>query len=41
MIKVVNLISMIIAPIFVQYRTLGAAGWFIVLILVAALAWAI
>ncbi len=41
MIKVVNLVSVIIAPIVVQYRTLGLVGWIAVLALVAALVWAI
>jgi K(+)-stimulated pyrophosphate-energized sodium pump len=41
MIKVVNLVSVIIAPIVVQYEQLGLAGWLIVLGLVALLVWAI
>jgi len=41
MIKVVNLVSVIIAPIVVQYRTLGAAGWITVLLLAAILVAAI
>jgi K(+)-stimulated pyrophosphate-energized sodium pump len=41
MIKVVNLVSVIIAPVVVQYRVLGAAGWVTVLILAAILALAI
>jgi K(+)-stimulated pyrophosphate-energized sodium pump len=41
MIKVVNLVSVIIAPVIVQYRVLGAAGWITVLILAAILALAI
>jgi K(+)-stimulated pyrophosphate-energized sodium pump len=41
MIKVVNLVSVIIAPVVVQYRILGAAGWITVLILAAILALAI
>jgi len=41
MIKVVNLVSVIIAPIVVQYRTLGVVGWLIVVALLAVLAWAI
>ena len=41
MIKVVNLVSVIIAPIVVQYRVLGAAGWITVLLLVAILVAAI
>ena len=41
MIKVVNLVSVIIAPIVVQYRVLGAAGWITVLLLAAILVAAI
>jgi K(+)-stimulated pyrophosphate-energized sodium pump len=41
MIKVVNLVSLIIAPIVVQYRPLGPVGWAIVVGLLALLAWAI
>jgi K(+)-stimulated pyrophosphate-energized sodium pump len=41
MIKVVNLVSVIIAPIIVQYQELGAIGWIVVVILVAILGWAI
>ncbi len=41
MIKVVNLVSVIIAPVVVQYRDLGLGGWIVVLVLVAVLAWAI
>jgi len=41
MIKVVNLVSVIIAPVVVQYRELGLSGWLVVLVLVAVLAWAI
>lgn len=41
MIKVVNLVSVIIAPIVVQYNNLGVGGWLAVVILVAALGWAI
>ncbi len=42
MIKVVNLVSVIIAPIVVQYKTgLGVVGWLAVLILVAGFCWAI
>jgi K(+)-stimulated pyrophosphate-energized sodium pump len=41
MIKVVNLVSVIIAPIVVQYTDLGIIGWSFVLALVAALVWAI
>jgi K(+)-stimulated pyrophosphate-energized sodium pump len=41
MIKVVNLVSVIIAPIIVQYTELGLTGWLAVIILVAFLIWAI
>ncbi len=41
MIKVVNLVSVIIAPIVVAYRTLGVAGWLIVVGLLVVLVWAI
>jgi K(+)-stimulated pyrophosphate-energized sodium pump len=41
MIKVVNLVSVIIAPIVVQYRILGFGGWLIALGLLGVLAWAI
>ncbi|MBM3122463.1 MAG: sodium-translocating pyrophosphatase [Chloroflexi bacterium] len=41
MIKVVNLVSVIIAPIVVQYRSLGLGGWLVVIALVALLGWAI
>ena len=41
MIKVVNLVSVIIAPIVVQYKNLGWGGWFTVIILLGALVWAI
>jgi K(+)-stimulated pyrophosphate-energized sodium pump len=41
MIKVVNLVSVIIAPVVVQYPNLGVGGWIVVLVLVAVLAWAI
>jgi K(+)-stimulated pyrophosphate-energized sodium pump len=37
MIKVVNLVSVIIAPIVVQYQTLGIVGWTIVAILLVVL----
>jgi K(+)-stimulated pyrophosphate-energized sodium pump len=41
MIKVVNLVSVIIAPIIVQYGQLGVGGWITVIVLVAALVWTI
>jgi K(+)-stimulated pyrophosphate-energized sodium pump len=41
LIKVVNLVSVIIAPIVVQYKHLGWGGWVIVLVLLGMLVWAI
>ena len=41
MIKVVNLVSVIIAPIVVQVKDLGIGGWAVVLALVLVLAWAV
>ena len=41
MIKVVNLVSVIIAPVIVTYKELGFIGWLAVLVLVAVLVWAI
>jgi len=41
MIKVVNLVALIVAPIVVTYKTLGFGGWIAVLVLLAAMVWAI
>jgi K(+)-stimulated pyrophosphate-energized sodium pump len=41
MIKVVNLVSVIIAPVVVQYRDLGLGGWIVVVVLLGVLGWAI
>jgi K(+)-stimulated pyrophosphate-energized sodium pump len=41
MIKVVNLVALIIAPIVVAYQDLGIAGWLIVLLLIGVVVWAI
>jgi K(+)-stimulated pyrophosphate-energized sodium pump len=41
MIKVVNLVSLLAAPIIVRYQTLGVVGWIIVILLAAAIGWAI
>ena len=41
MIKVVNLVALIIAPIVVTYKEMGWVGWLIVLLLVLSLIWAI
>lgn len=41
MIKVVNLVALIVAPIVVAYKNLGFTGWLVVILAVAALIWAI
>jgi K(+)-stimulated pyrophosphate-energized sodium pump len=41
MIKVVNLVSLITAPIIVKYQNLGVGGWIVVALLVVALIWGI
>jgi K(+)-stimulated pyrophosphate-energized sodium pump len=41
MIKVVNLVSVIIAPIVVRYQPLGAQGWTVAALLLAMLIWAV
>ncbi|MFZ5909479.1 MAG: sodium-translocating pyrophosphatase [Chloroflexota bacterium] len=41
MIKVVNLVALIVAPIVVTYKDLGFGGWAVVLVLLGVLAWAI
>jgi K(+)-stimulated pyrophosphate-energized sodium pump len=41
MIKVVNLVSLLTAPIIVRYQNLGVVGWLIVVALFAAIVWAI
>jgi hypothetical protein len=41
MIKVVNLVAVIIAPIIVQIEDLGFWGWAVVAALVATLVWSI
>ncbi len=41
MIKVVNLVALIVAPVVVTYKTLGFGGWVAVLVLLGALVWAI
>lgn len=41
MIKVANLVALIVAPIVVTYKNLGVGGWLIVLLLIAALVWAV
>ena len=41
MIKVVNLISLIAAPVIVKYQDFGIVGWVIVALLLGAIIWAI
>lgn len=41
MIKVVNLVSLIAAPVIVRYQNLGIVGWVVVALLLAAIVWAI
>jgi len=41
MIKVVNLVALIVAPIVVTYKNLGVVGWLVVLVLVGVLVWAV
>ena len=41
MIKVVNLVSLLAAPILVQYYELGVVGWIIVGLFLAAIIWSI
>jgi len=41
MIKVVNLVALIVAPVVVAYKNLGFGGWVIVLALIGVLVWAI
>jgi len=41
MIKVVNLVALIVAPIVVTYKEMGIGGWVVVLALLGVLAWAI
>lgn len=41
MIKVVNLVSLIAAPVIVKYQNLGVVGWIIVVVLLAAVVWGV
>jgi K(+)-stimulated pyrophosphate-energized sodium pump len=41
MIKVVNLISLLAAPVIVRYQDLGVVGWIVVVVLFAAVAWSV
>jgi len=40
MIKVVNLVSLLAAPVIVKYQDLGVIGWIIVVVLFAIITWA-
>jgi K(+)-stimulated pyrophosphate-energized sodium pump len=40
MIKVVNLVSLLAAPVIVKYQDLGVIGWLVVAVLFAVVAWA-
>ncbi len=41
MIKVVNLVSLLAAPLIVQYHDLGIGGWIIVVVLLGGIIWSI
>jgi K(+)-stimulated pyrophosphate-energized sodium pump len=41
MIKVVNLVSLLVAPIIVKYQDLGVVGWIVAAAMLAAIVWAI
>jgi K(+)-stimulated pyrophosphate-energized sodium pump len=41
MIKVVNLVALLVAPIVVVYKDLGIGGWIVVVALLGVLAWAV
>ncbi len=41
MIKVVNLVALIVAPIVVTYKTLGFGGWVVVVLLLGVLTWSV
>jgi K(+)-stimulated pyrophosphate-energized sodium pump len=41
MIKVVNLVSLLAAPIIVKYQNLGVGGWIVVAVLFAVVVWSI
>jgi len=41
MIKVVNLVSLLAAPVLVKYANLGLIGWLVVILLLAAVIWSI
>jgi K(+)-stimulated pyrophosphate-energized sodium pump len=41
MIKVVNLVSLIAAPVLVRYSDLGWGGWLVVVLLAAGFVWGV
>jgi K(+)-stimulated pyrophosphate-energized sodium pump len=41
MIKVVNMVALIAAPILVKYQNLGVSGWIVVILLAAAIIWSV
>jgi K(+)-stimulated pyrophosphate-energized sodium pump len=41
MIKVVNLVSLLAAPLIVKYQDLGIGGWAVVIVLIIAVIWSI
>ena len=41
MIKVVNLVSLLAAPVIVKFQSLGIGGWIVVIVLLGAVVWAI
>jgi K(+)-stimulated pyrophosphate-energized sodium pump len=41
MIKVVNMISLLAAPVIVKYQQLGIVGWIVVAVLFAGVIWAL
>lgn len=41
MIKVVNMVSLLVAPIIVKFQPLGIGGWIVVAVLLAAVIWSI
>lgn len=41
MIKVVNMVSLLAAPVIVKYQDLGISGWLIVVVLAGAMLWAV
>jgi len=41
MIKVVNLVSLLAAPVIVKYQNLGVGGWIVAGLILAAIVWAL